>query len=464
MVSSKEIKKTQEREENSNKRVMLTEKAVPLEIDVFFSREHYHFKYDYFFIPKGAVDYFVNFYEVKRSTRFNKQNPVWHFCMSFIMSYVRYNYVTLGKKEVRVSNELIEHLFAKDAYIVLTFLQEMGYIIKTSNHSTQLRRCRGYRLSDKLLDKDNWVKFEFTDKLTSMDKYENVKKKLRQGLCIQEDKNIAALKNDPKFKTGIDKPIKDDNCKIFERINRDHKNLKMDSSCRVHHPYTNLRKDLRKKATYDGQQLIECDIKSCQPLLLSALYGDNKKVDGKTLYFEKLKLSKEEQLEKDRFVKFCIHGKGFYGKLGISKSEFGFTMFGHLHPKAWFKLKMIQGLKDQFPILIARLYGLRKCLKRYKDGKAFYGLVATFMQRWESFIMIDTAFKQMTFGAIPIHDSVLVPKHRKQEVLDIIIEAFGRRLGIKKLAINITNNTNKKRQENFFTPRSSWPEWMGPTV
>lgn len=460
MKTEKEILKTSKIEEKAKKQIELTEKSVPSELGIFFDRDKFHFKPDYFMIPKGIVGAFEA-HDVGRDYRFSKTNPVWHFCISFVLSYVKYNQITLGKKEVRVSVDLLEFLFGKDVYLVMRFLQETKTLLKSSNHSTQIRRCRGYILNEKLLDKKNWEQFEFTEKLKSMQKYQNVKKKLLKGLCIQEDKNLAKLKNDPKFDSGIHKKVRGDESKIFERINKDHKNIKMDRSCRIHHNYTNLRKDLRKKATYDGEQLMECDIKSCQPLLLAALYGDNKKVDGATLYFEKEKLSKEEQLEKDRYVDFCIHGKGFYATLGISKSEFGFTMFGNLHPKAWFKLKMIQGLKERFPILVGRLYGLRRCLKRYKDGKPFYGLVATFMQRWESYIMIDNAFKEMTFGAIPIHDSVLIRKEHKHEAIDIIVRAFASKLGIKKLAINITHNNIKKRQQNFVSCRADLPSWMG---
>lgn len=459
MKKSKERKKAIQREAIASQEIAETEKSAPMPSDIYFDRDKFHFKPNYFLIPKGIINAFQSLV-IKRSTPFNKANPVWHFCISFIMSYVKYNQITLGKKNVRVSYDLLEYLFGQDTYIVTSFLQEYNFLIKISNHSTQLRRCSGYKLNDNLLDKSAWEPFEFTEELKKMKKYENIKKKLFQGRSIKEDQNLAKLKNDPLFKTNIDKPVKGDKSKIFERVNREHKNVKMDKSCRIHHSYTNLRKDLRKKATYDGEPLMEIDVKSCQPLLLSALYGDNKKENGKTLYFEKHKLSFEEQCERNKFVDFCIHGKGFYAKLGISKSDFGFTMFGNLPPKAWFKLKMIKELKKHFPILVARLYGLRRCLRRQKNGRPFYGLVATFMQRWESYIMIDTAFKEMDFGAIPIHDSVLVPKDRKYDAIRLIVKAFSKRLGLPKIALNITNNDCKKRQENFKTTPRDWPDWV----
>lgn len=389
---------------------------------------------------------------------FNAIHPIWELEMAFILTYIRKN--SKRFKSVRISTDLLNHLFSKKSSIPLKFLRETGLIYVVKGYSKQARRCNGYALSDKLKNA-KWESFKVSNELRNTRNYKSYCEKLFNGLIIKEDQVIAELANSDKFDHKVKRKLRNDNTKLKERLSEPHKNVRMDSSSRVHSVFANMPKRYRSRMEYDGEKLVEIDVRSCQPLLMASLYGKNKKTkSGKTLYFEKVSLTPEEVEEKNRFVRLCQSSLGFYRTLSVSKSSFGYALFGNLEGNKWYANYLVkQLLKFNFPILVKRLKDLRESLVCKKKGETSFARVAVYFQRWESYLMIDNSLTKMEFGAIPIHDAVLVPKKYARIAMDIIASNFGKFLGIEKISFGTKNLFSKSKRCYLQPDYQSLCEW-----
>lgn len=466
-VKKKVINKVKQAQKKSNETIAKGEHdiSIPKSVIHFFARKKYLFREANLQIPQGIEADFVKFASNKNNVgkeKFYPNDISWIYAIAFILTFVRINQIATKYDEVRLSNALLKHLFGSDVIYVKKFLVERGYLKLVRVGSAQARRCNGYLLGDDWVERTNWRPYYVKRDVKKTHRYKQFKKKFLKGLAILEDQVIGQLVNDEQFNSGVIRKVRNDNSKIKERINAPHKNGRMDAAGRFHSVFTNIPKSIRRKMKFANRYLVEIDVASCQPILLAALYGDNKKTEsGKTLYFEKERLTQPESIEKRKYIDLCQSSYGFYESLGVSKSGFGFTMFGHLSGKAWFGLKMIQELKKRgFHILVGRLYALRQSLKSYKkDGKVTYGLMARVMQRWESFLMIDKSLTKMDFGAIPIHDAVLVKREDTDKAMKIIADNFTRFLGISRTVFKVINYQKKALKRYVFGSKDAMNEW-----
>lgn len=349
----------------------------------------------------------------------------WLFFAAIVLSHVKQN----GSS--RLSTEALSILFSKKMSSYKKALEKEGILVKIKNYNREKRLCNTYEVG-----KNKWVKYKIPDKFKNGSVYHNFSQKLKIGLFVKEDKNIAKICNHKDFELISKRKKKNDYMDSIGKIkSKSHRFSKLDSGCRIHNVFTNCTKKYRKDMRFNGEKLVEIDVKSCYPLLLSTLYGNCKKtVSGKKLFLEKEPLSPLEQKEFDRYTAFVTNNL-FYRELGISKKDFGVTLFSDMPEKAWIKKSMILYFRKHFPKLFFRLRSFRRKCGGQK--------LALFLQRWESYIMIDNGLKNMDFGAISVHDGVLVKESDVNRTMKIIGESFRKCLQLNEVAVRIGNKIKR---------------------
>ncbi|MBL6664102.1 MAG: hypothetical protein ISP71_08390 [Flavobacteriales bacterium] len=304
----------------------------------------------------------------------------------------------------------------------------MGYLVKVKNHSTDARLCATYVVHAK-----EWVKYKMPEGFKDSKAFRGYEERLKRGLFIKEDINIARLSNDADFNLTSKRTKKGDVHKSKEKIeSKNHKFSKMDRGCRFHNVFTNCVKKYRKDMEHKGKKVKEIDIRCCFPLLMTCLYGDKRYSKGSM--FDKVINRADERREFRRYVDF-LDSKPFYKTIGISKKTFGIALFSEMSGIKWERNKLISYLKKHFPLLYYRI----KRFRAATSGKA----LALLLQRWESHIMIENVLTKADFGAIPVHDGILVSEENERKALDLIKEAFRKCLQIKHLTVRIGNKTKK---------------------
>lgn len=392
------------------------------------------FKYDIktLVVPRGLPELIKEHYPNKCFS------DKWYFYAAFLFSYLHQN-----KERARVSNDILNLLFSKHHSEYKTIFKQLNLIEKTSNHSTTWRKCAEFKICDKVV----LEKYVIPQKLYESKWYKTFFERYSAGKFMKEDVNTAKLWENHQFRLESKRKKKGDTQNAIKKIkDKSFKGLRMDESCRVHSVFTNSPKGYRKQMTYNGEKLVEIDVKSCQPLLLSALYGDCHTHKGKKNILKKKKLKRSEAMERDKFLTFMNRTVDFYKEIGISKKSFGFAMFGTMNEMTWRGLKLIKFLKKNFPILHYRV----KMLRDLYGGKKF----ARLLQRWESYLMIDGVLKNATFGAISIHDGILVAKENMHEALKLMGETFKKLLNIESLRVRI--GRRHKRLYMFEVPSENF--------
>ena len=261
---------------------------------------------------------------------------------------------------------------------------------------------------------------------------------------------------------------------IQKLLNHDYYYSVDDNVGRFHSNLTNIKKELRHYITYDGETLVNVDIKNSQPLLSSILldpsfYSSKKKGRYINLYdipssFEYLinnnkdtyihtiimlvkTLQKLDNKEVIKYVQMAKSGN-FYEKLSKSmfpKQDFNRGEMKKLTYKVFFSSnKSIQGMnnftKKQFKIKFKEIYKMFAAIKR-KNHRA----LSHILQRIESEIMIQNVCKRISLEqpSLPIftiHDSVLTTDGNQEYVIKIIKEEAFKLTGLKvSLGIEILN-------------------------
>lgn len=200
-------------------------------------------------------------------------------------------------------------------------------------------------------------------------------------------------------------------------------NVRDEKTGRIYTSISNMMKESRSCLRYDGEEMVELDIKNCQPLLLSTFYDTR---------LEKHKKEKEKYIDiikNDDLYEFInrrlsvpyiirknlkgeVYKRIFYGSLQSCSGEM-WDIFSH-----------------HFPVL-ARIVHLNK-LNLDKSG------FACKMQSKESDVVIDGLMgwvmkNREDWGIIPIHDGVLIQKSKMEECQKEFLRIFKERTGLNAI-------------------------------
>jgi len=247
-----------------------------------------------------------------------------------------------------------------------------------------------------------------------------------------------------------------------------------DNVGRFHSNLTNIKKELRHFITYDGETLVNVDIKNSQPLLSSILFdpsfyntkkigrcvnlydipssfeylvNNNKYTYTHTIIMLVKTLKKLDNKEVKQYLQMAKSGN-FYQELSKAmypKQAFDKGRMKELTYKVFFSSnKSIQGMnnwtKKEFKWKFKGIYEMFAAIKR-KNHRA----LSHILQRIESEIMIQNVCKKIssehpTLPIFTIHDSVLTTDGNQEYVAKIIKEEALKITGLKvSLGIEILN-------------------------
>ena len=247
-----------------------------------------------------------------------------------------------------------------------------------------------------------------------------------------------------------------------------------DNVGRFHSNLTNIKKELRHFITYDGETLVNVDIKNSQPLLSSILFdpsfyntkkigryvnlydfpssfeylvNNNKYTYTHTIIMLVKTLQKLDNKEVKQYLRMAKSGN-FYQELSKAmypKQAFDKGRMKELTYKVFFSSnRSIQGMnnwtKKQFERKFKGIYKMFAAIKR-KNHRA----LSHILQRIESEIMIQNVCKRIslehpTLPIYTIHDSVLTTDGNQEYVAKIIKEEAFKITGLKvSLGVDILN-------------------------
>jgi len=186
---------------------------------------------------------------------------------------------------------------------------------------------------------------------------------------------------------------------------------------RLHYPHTNLPKALRRLLTYQGDDLVEVDVASCQPFLASTLYpvGEEERrrylADVKTPgFYERLGeaarwAGSQDGLKKE-IIKVCFFG---------SRSQ--------ASGPVW------EAFAATYPVLAGIIFNGKERDKWRGDSR-----LAMALQGAEAKVFIDGALRRIAIEmpgvpALPLHDGFLTTASNAEEVRAILEEEFIREMG-----------------------------------
>ena len=238
---------------------------------------------------------------------------------------------------------------------------------------------------------------------------------------------------------------------------------------RFYNPITNLKSELRKFLTYDGQPLIEIDVKNSQPFLIPNLFvpsfWENSRNSG-----EKLRL-KDIDKELNRIINNNNKLKDIVTFLktpeSLDQQEFEFKKITDLVMTAQF----YEYIQLHFESLYPERFNNRKNVKKevmrifyaenidvhkpfYKPSKTFqshfpyvfellrlikeieYTFLPIILQRIESYLLLDVICKKISerdsgILTLTIHDSIITTKGNESIVEEIILHEIESWTGYK---------------------------------
>jgi hypothetical protein len=171
---------------------------------------------------------------------------------------------------------------------------------------------------------------------------------------------------------------------------------------RVFNLVTNLPKPLRKFLKLDGKSLFNVDVKSCQPLLLAALYDKNSE-EGKRY---------KQLVESGEFYRNIA---SFLGKelnedtKSVIKNNLWECIFGKNYVLKDTKFNnLVDYYRQNFPELLNIMINIKKRLT--KKEKRSHAKLPILLQKMESNAFIDhivDKFRVLNIPLLTVHDSIL---------------------------------------------------------
>ena len=427
------------------------------------------YKVDYFY-------YFIELLSIKMEYNDLDGNKGFINLSAKIMQGVVHNY-----------NEYLEYLIKNKVirtdkkYIVGR--KSMGYILNGLNHDSEVslikikdsiirkNRAREHRNNElelkKVSSKYSYLTKWFNDKL-QIDA-EGAKAKIEE-LFPQPKGAIRGLRKGKASRMTKRYCAK---LALHKLENHDYHYKVDDNVGRFHSNLTVIKKELRHFITYDGETLVNVDIKNSQPLLSSILFepsfysqtkpryinlynipssfeyltNSNKYTYSHTIIMLVKTLQKLDNKEVKQYLSMTKSGN-FYEKLSKAmypKQAFDKARMKDLTYKVFFSSnKSVRGMnnwtKRQFRMKFKSIYKMFAAIKR-KNHRA----LSHILQRIESEIMIQNVCKRISLEhpALPIftiHDSVLTTDGNQEYVAKIIKEEAFKITGLKvSLGIEILN-------------------------
>lgn len=379
---------------------------------------------------------------------------------------------------------LVKHRVIRRDKRYIPGVHSRGYILNGINHDSEVALVE---INDSLIRRNRAKEFRKneSDKKKLSTKYSYLTKWFNEKLQIDERgalEKVEELFPEPKgpirgVKKGKASKMTKKYCAklaIHKLAKQDYHYSVDDNVGRFHSNLTNIKKELRHYITYDGQTLVNVDIKNSQPLLSSVLfdpyfYTNKKKGQRVNLYdfpslFQYLvnnnkytythtiimlvkTLQKLDNKEVKKYLRMAKSGN-FYeylSKAMYPKQAFDKGRMKELTFKVFFSSnRAIQGMsnwtKKEFKWRFNGIYNMFAAIKR-KNHKA----LSHILQRIESEIMIQNVCKRIsiehpTLPIFTIHDSILTTDGNQKYVEKIIEEEAFKITGLKvSIGVEILN-------------------------
>lgn len=186
---------------------------------------------------------------------------------------------------------------------------------------------------------------------------------------------------------------------------------------RLHYPITNLPKALRRLLRYQGEELVEIDVSSCQPFLASRLYpvGEEERLrylaDVRADFYERLGAA-----------------AGWNGSRKELKREVLKRVFFGAEEQAcgpvWEAFAML------YPVLASIIFEGKRELRQWSGDRE----LALRLQGAEAAVFIGGALRRIAEEmpgvlALPLHDCFLTTADNVEAVLEVLREEFLRQFG-----------------------------------
>lgn len=315
----------------------------------------------------------------------------------------------------------------------MDYLLDTGILVLLSNHQKG-KNSRIYAIRENVL-RSRISRYNNFDK-TLLKKYKNkvsqveedgienplidtdIKAKLVNDLFhidIQFDKSIFYLDN-----------VKEDDVDIYNRnkysvecINNKHIFYHFDNYGRMHTNFTILKSFIRKNCLLiDGQETHEIDIKNSQPLFLTKLIQDSG---------TKWVLPDEFEL----FRTLTITGKYYQYVMDY----FGIKDKGYVKEMTYKVLFGRNGSTSKADKMFCKLFPtIHNFIKFYKKDNGDYKVLAYELQKAESNLIFNKIIRHIMtlypeIRIVTVHDSIIIPRNRMEEVKAIfeikLYEEFG---------------------------------------
>lgn len=232
---------------------------------------------------------------------------------------------------------------------------------------------------------------------------------------IQFDKSIFYLDN-----------VKEDDVDIYNRnkysvecINDKHIFYHFDNYGRMHTNFTILKSFIRKNCLLiDGEDTHEIDIKNSQPLFLTKLVQDS---NTKWVLPDEFELFKTLTIS-GKYYQYIMDNFGIKDKRVVKELTYK-VLFGR------------NGSTSKADKMFSKLFPtIHNFIKLYKKENGDYRVLAYELQKAESNLIFNKIIRQIMtlypdIKIVTVHDSIIVPRSRKDEVKAIfkvkLYEEFG---------------------------------------
>lgn len=313
---------------------------------------------------------------------------------------------------------------------LIDFLYAYGFI-DCNGSFVNGKRSMGYRLGPKYLELKKLGKLKFYLAKTFINPNRNRHRQKAketaqekyiydclEKVSINKDAAKAYIKEEQKNGKLSETQVESWNFHIDSIDGKAHYQVRSEKCGRVFNLVTNLPKSLRRFLTLDQKPLYNVDVKSCQPLLLAALYPKDS-VEGKkykelvesgNFYKDvadhlNLELNEEAKNEIKGRLWSCIFGKNY--------------IFGEKDNN------LVNYYRAKFPELIEIMMNVKRKLTK-KEEKA-HAKLPILLQKMESEAFIDhivDKFRVLNIPLLTVHDSILCHEEHVEFAKNTIESVF----------------------------------------
>ncbi len=342
--------------------------------------------------------------------------------------------------KTRLHSQILKKIIGKDYIKYVNYLIENNLIIK-SKHFSPNNTSYTYEMGNINLTAIHHKTVILNDK-TLLDNIEKAEKEY-YTISVKVKNNYMYLKKwfNKKLTAEIPENILSHHKYQLKNINESRYRMSIDDfGKRLHTNLTNLPKELRKCLRYDGNILVEVDIKNSQFYFVIKFVLDYVKSNNPKLYndlisldndIDKLKILKQSVEYKDAalYIKDATSlefyeniGRNFYLKFGfeLTRDSIKDYMFESIFSKSKSKSRIKTIFKEMYPLVYEILDDKKKNNSLEKDK---HKALSKSLQRLESSLVLRTICKNPLLIDIPIftiHDAILTTNENVPLVKEII--------------------------------------------